>query len=326
LKEADHVDIQNNTLIININENIQDSEYLMSNTIKDLLQYAFEKGANAVKLIVWQTGNNYCYQQIPTAIVSELDSVAGGHFQSFTIKVVSLPPYDNDHVRECNYRSCFSVPTALTLRIHGKNLLSIDVQVNDKGAIAFIETFKLLQEEGQLTEIFIKPIITWNDITHAAVRSLPRQEQHLLTFARKDLHSSPLRDKSPHSTMTRKNSGVDKTLITDSPAMTSNPIIFKETRFGTPTDLTQKESLNVGKGSITCKQAKEILSSYFKLKNGKFFSRYSQESLDICEALRASMNEKTTLADADKNRHGILHNYMVTQREKNKHRDFYKIV
>jgi ankyrin repeat protein len=69
--------------------------------------------------------------------------------------------------------------------------------------------------------------------------------------------------------------------------------------------------------TITLKQGEEIISSYLILKNSKFFSRYSSETFTICQRL---LNPHTS----NEMRAQALDTYMAD--DKNKHRDFYKIV
>ncbi|CAM4485248.1 MAG: hypothetical protein LEGION0403_FIIPPAGN_00311 [Legionella sp.] len=158
-----------NTLKVKLLDSKTLSSQLTDNAITEVLEVAKEKRLHALQLTLGPANTSLKYQELVPRFIKRLDAPEGESVRSLSIKA---------SIDEVNFKSSFAITAAEALKVHGKNLVEINVQVNDQAALAFIDTFQFLQREGKLAKKIIEPIVSWRDETHQAVTAFLLQNTH----------------------------------------------------------------------------------------------------------------------------------------------------
>jgi hypothetical protein len=161
-----HVD---NTLKVHLLDSKTLCSQLTDTVIIELLEVAKEKQLHALQLALGPANTSLKYQELVTRFIHRLDAPEGKEVRFLSIKA----SFD-----EVNFKSSFAIAAAEALKVHGKNLVEISVQVNDQAALAFIDTFQFLHHKGKLTNSIIEPIVSWRKETHQAVTAFSLQNLH----------------------------------------------------------------------------------------------------------------------------------------------------
>ncbi|MFJ1268186.1 hypothetical protein ACD661_06425 [Legionella lytica] len=158
-----------NTLKVKLLDSKTLSSQLTDKAITELLAVAKEKHLYELQLTLGPANTSLKYQELVTRFIKRLDAPEGEGVRSLFIKA----SFD-----EVNFKSSFAIAAAEALKVHGKNLVEISVQVNDQAALAFIDTFQFLHHTGKLTHSIIEPIVGWREETHQAVTAFSLQNFH----------------------------------------------------------------------------------------------------------------------------------------------------
>ncbi|MDR3501587.1 MAG: hypothetical protein P4L79_03295 [Legionella sp.] len=169
LHQEDLLGVLDNTLIIKLFDSKNLNSKLTDKAIIELLEVAQERHLHALQLTLGPAYTNLKHQELITAFIKRLDASEGKGICSLSI---------NASIDEVNFKSSFAITAAEALKVHGKNLVEINVQVNDQAALAFIDTFQFLQREGKLVKRIIEPIVSWREETHQAVVAFFLQNIH----------------------------------------------------------------------------------------------------------------------------------------------------
>ncbi|WP_133135746.1 hypothetical protein [Legionella rowbothamii] len=158
-----------NTLIIKLFDSNNLHSKLTDKAMIEILEVAQEKNLHALQLNLGRAYTNLKHQELVTGFIKRLDALEGKGICSLSI---------NASIDEVNFKSSFAIAAAEALKVHGKNLVEINVRVNDQAALAFIDTFQFLQREGKLAKGIIEPIVSWRTETHQAVVAFFLQNIH----------------------------------------------------------------------------------------------------------------------------------------------------
>lgn len=157
------------TLKVNLLDSKMLRSQLTDKVIAEVLEVAREKRLHALQLTLGSANTSLKSQELVTRFIKRLDAPEGEGVRSLSIKA---------SMDEVNFKSSFAIAAAEALKVHGKNLVEISVQVNDRAALAFIDTFQFLQQKGKLANSIIEPIVSWREETHQAVAAFLLQNIH----------------------------------------------------------------------------------------------------------------------------------------------------
>jgi hypothetical protein len=169
MQQEDLLGVIDNALIIKLSDSKNLNSKLTEKTIIEILAVAQERQLHALQLTLGPANTNLKHQELVSGFIKRLDAPEGKDICSLSIKA---------SLDEVNFKSSFAIPAAEALKVHGKNLVDINVQINDQAALAFIDTFQFLQREGKLAKRTIEPIVSWRNETHQAVVAFCLQNIH----------------------------------------------------------------------------------------------------------------------------------------------------
>ena len=160
--------VSDNSLMIPLFDSKEHGSKWTNKVIMDVLEVGKVRNLRALQLTLGPAHTSLKYQELVTRFIKRLDA-EGEWVRSFSVKA---------SIEEVNFKSSFAIVAAEALKVHGKNLVEISVQVNDQAALTFIDVFHFLQQNGALAKGIIKPIVSWRAETHQAVAAFLHKIPH----------------------------------------------------------------------------------------------------------------------------------------------------